>query len=225
MGSTLPRTFYERSAIQVARDLLGARLVRRIGGERLAGIILETEAYQGEEDQACHARAGLTQRTRVMYGAGGHAYVYFTYGAHWMFNVVTEPAGVPAAVLVRAIQPVEGILAMAGLRPIPAAKRGAPPGPEGLPPMRGWTDGPGKLCQALAISGALNGMDLCDPHGELWIEAGENLPEERVTRGPRVGIDSVPEPWRSIPWRFLARGGPVEMDRSQDEQTSLEQSV
>jgi DNA-3-methyladenine glycosylase len=187
MGSSLPRSFYERSAVVVARALLGARLVRCLGGQRLAGIILETEAYQGEEDLACHARAGLTPRTQVMYGPAGHAYVYFTYGVHWMLNVVTEPEKTPAAVLIRGMQPVEGLEAIARLRPAAT------------------TDGPAKLTQALAITGAQNGVDLCDPHGELWIEPGEPVPDEQVTVGPRVGIASVPEPWRSIPWRFLAR--------------------
>lgn len=202
MGPTLPRSFYERGAVAVARELLGMRLARRLDGQRLAGIILETEAYQGEEDLACHARAGLTPRTQVMYEAGGHAYVYFTYGAHWMLNVVTSPPGTPSAVLIRALQPVEGIDAMADLRPIPAPRRGALPGPDGLPSPLGWTDGPAKLCQALAISGRLNGVDLCDASGELWIETGDPIPGEQVTTGPRVGIQNVPEPWRSIPWRF-----------------------
>lgn len=202
MGPTLPRSFYERGAVAVARELLGMRLARRLDDQRLAGIILETEAYQGEEDLACHARAGLTPRTQVMYEAGGHAYVYFTYGAHWMLNVVTSPPGTPSAVLIRALQPVEGIDAMADLRPIPAPRRGALPGPDGLPSPLGWTDGPAKLCQALAISGRLNGVDLCDASGELWIETGDPIPGEQVTTGPRVGIQNVPEPWRSIPWRF-----------------------
>ncbi len=206
MDLPLPRPFYERSALAVARELLGARLVRNFQGQRLAGTILETEAYQGEEDQACHARAGLTPRTKVMYGPAGHAYVYFTYGAHWMLNVVTEPEGMPAAVLIRALQPTEGIAAIEKLRPLPAPRRGRQPGLDGLPSLLGWTDGPAKLCQALAITGKLNGIDLCDPQGELWIEAGANLPDAQVTAGPRVGIQNVPEPWRSMPWRFKAWG-------------------
>jgi DNA-3-methyladenine glycosylase len=191
MPSTLPRSFYERSAIPVARELLGARLVRRIDGQRLAGIILETEAYQGEEDLACHARAGLTPRTQVMYGPAGHAYVYFTYGVHWMLNVVTEPEGSPAAVLIRGMWPVEGLDVISRLRPTAT------------------TDGPAKLTQALAITGVLNGADLCAPGGELWIEPGDPIPDAQVTTGPRVGIASVPEPWRSIPWRFLAHPAAV----------------
>ena len=104
----LPREFYNRPTLTVARELIGARLVRILNGQRLVGIITETEAYIGEKDLGCHAKAGRTARTAVMYGPPGHAYVYFTYGNHWMLNVVTEREGFPAAVLLRAIQPIEG---------------------------------------------------------------------------------------------------------------------
>jgi len=185
----LPRPFFARPTLEVARALLGARLVRiEADGQRTAGIIVETEAYIGQEDLACHARAGLTPRTRVMFGPPGHAYVYFTYGMHWLFNCVTEAEGFPAAVLVRALQPVEG------LERIASRRRGRP--------HRTWTDGPAKLCQALAIDGAFHGADLCAPEARLFLEAGESIPDERVTIGPRVGLYSVPEPWKSIPWRF-----------------------
>ncbi len=172
----------------VARDLLGRMLVRKLDGIRLSGIIVETEAYQGQEDQASHARAGLTARTSIMYGPPGRAYVYFTYGMHWMLNCSTEPEGLPAAVLLRAIQPLEGLEQIASRRP-------------GQPPQQ-WCNGPAKLCQALAIDQKLNGTDLCNPEGELWIETGEPAPDNQVTTGPRVGIFSVPEPWFSKPWRF-----------------------
>jgi DNA-3-methyladenine glycosylase len=198
----LPRSFYKRSSVEVARELLGARLIRREEGDRLAGMILETEAYQGEEDLACHARAGKTPRTQVMYGPGGFAYVYFTYGAHWMLNAVAEPEGIPAAVLVRAILPIEGLEKMAEFRPLPT-RRSLPDRPAPAAPFTGWTDGPAKLCQALNVTGRLNGADLCDPSGELFIEAGEPIPEGQVSRGPRIGINNVPEPWKSKPWRFL----------------------
>ena len=102
----LPRDFYDRPTLTVARDLMGARLVRILDGVKLVGLITETEAYISEKDLACHARAGRTARTAVMYGEPGHAYVYFTYGNHWMLNVVTERKGFPAAVLIRAIQPI-----------------------------------------------------------------------------------------------------------------------
>ena len=104
----LPRSFYDRPAPQVAPQLVGCRLVRIYNGRRLAGLITETEAYQGEEDLACHARVGLTPRTEPMYGPPGHAYIYFTYGMHWLLNAVTDKEGVPAAVLIRGLLPTEG---------------------------------------------------------------------------------------------------------------------
>jgi len=206
--SPLLSSFYERTPQEVARGLLGARLVRRLDGERLAGYILEAEAYDGEADLACHARAGLTPRTRVMYGSAGHAYLYFTYGAHWMLNAVTGPTGYPAAVLIRALLPCEGLARIAENRPLPTRPRPYPltvPFPGCGETLPGWTDGPAKLCQALCLTGAHNGLDLCDPGGELWIEAGVQVPDEAVQIGPRVGIDSVPEPWLSMPWRFRVK--------------------
>lgn len=183
-SAILPRTFYLRPTLQVARDLLGMRLVRLLDGQRLAGIIIETEAYIGQEDLGCHARSGRTQRNAVMFGPPGHAYVYFIYGMHWCLNAVTEAEGFPAAVLIRAIQPVEGIEIIFERR------------------QGGDTLGPAKLTQALGIDGRLNGADLCDPASELWIEPGEPAPEEAVETGPRIGLNRVPEPWKSIPWRF-----------------------
>jgi DNA-3-methyladenine glycosylase len=180
---------------EAARGLLGARLVRRLDDRRLAGTIIETEAYQGESDLACHARAGCTTRTEVMYGPPGRAYVYLIYGMHWMLNVVCGPVGTPEAVLIRAILPMEGLDEISRRRPGVAKKN--------------WTDGPAKLCKALAIDGRFNGIDLNDPQGELFIEAGDPLPEASIRTGPRVGIENVPEPWRSMPWRYQLcfRGG------------------
>jgi len=185
----LPRSFYDRSTLNVARELLGARLVRLEDGVRISGVISETEAYVGEEDQGCHARSGLTARTAVMFGSPGYAYIYFTYGMHWMLNAVTEKEGYPAAVLIRAIQPVEGI-------DVIAKRRGKQPRPR-------WTDGPAKVTQALGIEKVLNGIDLCDTTGGLWIEPGISIPDTSVTISPRVGLYTVPEPWKSKPWRFL----------------------
>jgi DNA-3-methyladenine glycosylase len=159
--SILARDFYHRPALEVARDLLGCRLVRAQSGQRLSGRILETEAYQGEEDLGCHASAGLTPRTSTMYGPPGHAYVYFTYGMHWLLNAVVDGEGTPAAVLIRAIQPDEGQLLMAENRPKNANRAG-------------WTDGPAKLTQALGIQGTFNGIDLCTQQDSLWIENGRN---------------------------------------------------
>jgi DNA-3-methyladenine glycosylase len=188
MVSRLPRDFFTRPTLTAARAVLGARLVRIQDGQRLAGTITEAEAYVGESDLGCHARAGRTPRTAVMYGPPGHAYVYFTYGMHWMLNFVTEAEGFPAAVLIRAIQPLEGL-------EIIAARRQGRPQAE-------WTDGPAKICQALGIDGRLNGADLCAAQAVLFVEAGDPIPDACVTIGPRVGLNSVPEPWKSKPWRF-----------------------
>lgn len=173
----------------VARELLGTRLVMQRGGMRLAGYITEAEAYIGQEDQACHARAGLTPRTRVMFGSPGRAYVYFTYGMHWMLNAVTEVEGFPAAVLIRAVYPSEGIT-------IIADRRKGKPRPQ-------WTNGPAKLCQAFGISGVDHDTDLCAPSAALFIEKGLEIPDSSVTIGPRVGLYHTPEPWKSMAWRFL----------------------
>jgi DNA-3-methyladenine glycosylase len=183
-STCLPHEFYDRPTLAVARALLGMRLVRLLDGVELAGIITETEAYIGEADLGCHAKSGRTRRNAVMYGPPGFAYVYFTYGMHWMLNAVTEPAGFPAAVLIRAIQPVQG------LDIISARRQGRD------------TLGPAKLTQALGVEAALNGADLCSPTSGLWIEAGAAVPESLVITGARVGLDTVPEPWKSKPWRF-----------------------
>lgn len=189
----LPRAFYDRPTLTVARELIGARLVRIQGRQKLIGLITETEAYIGEKDLGCHARAGRTARTAVMYGPAGHAYVYFTYGNHWMLNVITEREGFPAAVLIRAIQPIEGAEVMS------ARRNGRD------------TFGPGKLTQAMNITRSENRIDLTEAGSSLQIEAGVFVPNKSVTRGPRVGLYSVPEPWKSKPWRFLVKGWRIEV--------------
>jgi DNA-3-methyladenine glycosylase len=183
----LPKDFYNRPTLTVARELLGARLVRSLDGVKLVGIISETEAYIGETDLACHAKAGLTPRTAPMYGPAGHAYVYFTYGNHWMLNAVTEKEGFPAAVLIRAIQPIEGIEIMMDRR-------------NGRDTL-----GPGKLTQALGITKSENNVNLTETGSGLWIEAGKFIPDKSVTIGVRVGLNKTPEPWLSKPWRFLVK--------------------
>ena len=183
----LPRKFYDRPTLTVARELLGARLVRILDGVKLVGIISETEAYIGEDDLACHTKAGRTKRTDPMYGPPGHAYIYFTYGNHWMLNVVTEQEGFPAAVLIRAIQPLEGVDVMMERR-------------QGRDTL-----GPGKLTQALGITISENYVDLTEAGSSLWIEAGVKVPEKSVTIGARVGLNKTPEPWFSKPWRFLVK--------------------
>lgn len=189
----LPRKFFARDTVVVARELLGLCLVRVCNDQHLAGLITETEAYVGEDDLACHARAGRTSRTEVMYGPPGHAYIYFNYGLHWLLNIVTERAGYPAAVLIRGLAPVRGIEAMRRHR-------------SGQPDRR-LADGPAKLTQALSVNGALNGADLCARPAELYIERAASPPPARIIAAPRVGIDGVPEPWRSVKWNFKLMTG------------------
>jgi DNA-3-methyladenine glycosylase len=194
----LRRDFFDRSTLQVARELLGARLVHLQGEQRIAGYILEAEAYRGEEDLGCHAKAGLTRRTRVMYGLPGFAYVYFTYGMHWMLNFVSEREGFPAAVLIRGVFPSEGLELIADRR------RGRPPAE--------WTNGPAKICQAFGIDGRLNAADLCTPDAVLFVEFGKEVPDSSVTIGPRVGLNNVPQPWKSIPWRFRVNAADLNVE-------------
>jgi DNA-3-methyladenine glycosylase len=190
--SILPREFYGRPTPVVARELLGMLLVRELGGERLSGFIVETEAYCGVDDEGCHAHRGRTRRTAVMFGPPGYAYIYFIYGMHYCFNVVTEEDGIAGAVLVRAIHPLEGLSTMQRLR--------------GVDDELSLTSGPARLCHALAIDRRLYGHDLCLGR-ELWLEAGDRFPDSAVLVGPRVGL-RVGEPARSAPWRFALAGDP-----------------
>lgn len=191
----LARDFFAQDTLIVARSMLGKRLARRLDGKRLTGRIVEAEAYIGSGDLGCHASAGRTARNAVMFGPPGHAYVYFTYGMHWMFNVVTEAAGFPAAVLIRALEPLEGQAVMARNRK----------GRAGFD----LCSGPAKLAQALAITRALNGADLCARcTAELWLEDAPPIPDGEIAVGPRIGLNNTPEPWKSIAWRFYVRGNP-----------------
>jgi DNA-3-methyladenine glycosylase len=189
----LTRTFFARPARIVARELLGQRLVRTArGGERLSGWVTETEAYVGPEDLACHASAGRTRRNGSLWKAPGHAYVYFTYGVHWLFNVAVEREGFPAAVLIRALSPAEGTETMSRRRP--RAKS-----------VAALADGPAKLCQAMDIEGAFDGIDLCTSGSHLVFEEDRRVPDEAVSEGPRVGLGRTPEPWKSAPYRYSVR--------------------
>lgn len=184
------RGFFQRETLIVARELIGMLLVRVIDNYRVSGIIYETEAYDGEKDLACHARSGKTNRNAVMYGGGGHAYVYFTYGMHWMVNCVSGPIGYPAAVLIRAVHPMEGI---------DHIRRQRAPIQE-----KHWCNGPAKLTKAFSITNELNGVDLCARGSPLRIELGFSVPDAWISSTPRIGIQNTPEPWKSKPWRFIA---------------------
>jgi DNA-3-methyladenine glycosylase len=188
MPAPLPRSFYLRPTLTVARDLLGRVLARRTPeGVLLRGRIVEAEAYVGEEDKACHARAGRTPRTDVMYGPPGHAYVYLTYGMHHMLNVVTEAEGRPAVVLLRAVEPLEGLDWMARAR-----RNGAAP--------HQLASGPGKLCQAYGLDLGHNRTDLLGR--DLWIEEGRRIPKAQIATSARIGCETAKEPWDLMPWRF-----------------------
>lgn len=175
MGSRLLKKFYQRDAIDVARDLLGQLLVHQLSdGTRLSGRIVETEAYLGAEDPAAHSYGGRrTPRTEPMFGEPGLSYVYFIYGIHHCFNVVAADRDVPEAVLIRALEPIDGV------------ERMLPPSKE-IPPHL-VANGPGKLCLALSLGREQNALDMTTSQ-ELWIEADQSIPDHQVIEGARVGI-------------------------------------
>jgi DNA-3-methyladenine glycosylase len=178
----LPRSFYQRPTLTVAEDLLGKILVRRWRKNLLAGRIVEVEAYLGDEDPASHAFRGRTPRNDVMFWNGGHLYVYFTYGMHYCANIVTEKEGRGCAVLLRALEPLEGMEAMARAR----GSRGT----------GNLCNGPARLCQAFRIARPLNGADLCG--ATVWIAENRHSPPRGPIRtSPRIGITSgTRERWR-----------------------------
>jgi DNA-3-methyladenine glycosylase len=180
--------FYEQATIEVAKQLLGKYLVREHPEGKTIGRIVETEAYVGPHDLACHASKGRTARTEVMFGPAGHAYVYFIYGFYNMLNLVTEAKDYPAAVLIRAVEPVEGVELMKERRKNHA--------------LRNLASGPGKLCQAFAVDRLLNGARLSGP--VLYVEdRGEPLPKFRAA--PRIGVNYAGK-WKDKPYRYLVRG-------------------
>jgi DNA-3-methyladenine glycosylase len=182
----LPRAFFARDPRRVARELLGKLLIRHRGGKVLAGRIVEVEAYLGQGDPAAHAAAGLTARNRVLFGAPGHAYVYFIYGNHYCLNVSCQPEGEAGCVLLRALEPLAGLQAMARARGIPKARHRDLE--RSVAARRLLTSGPGRLCQALSITRARdNGRDLTDPRSGLWL-ADDAFRPRRIRRTPRVGI-------------------------------------
>jgi DNA-3-methyladenine glycosylase len=188
-GATpLPRDFYARPVLVVARDCVGKVLVRKTPEGITAGRIVETEAYRGPADLAAHSAGGRrTARTEVMFGPAGYAYMFTLYGMHWAFNVVAATEGEPHAVLVRAIEPLVGLSLM-------SARRGVAPDRIEL------TNGPGKLCQALALDRAAYGLDLCA--NELYLLPGAAGP---IGRSPRINVDYAGA-WAERPWRFYERG-------------------
>lgn len=189
---SLPRSFYDRPTLIVARELLGKQLVHETRRGGTAGTVVEVEAYIGEEDPACHAAPGPTPRNRPLYGPPGFAYVYLNYGIHFLFNVVTEREGFPAAVLIRALEPSDGLELMR------ARRSGDRPGRE--IPDHELCRGPGSLTKAMGIRLADNRRDLCD--GRLRLEDGPVVPAGDVEWSPRVGISVGTD----HAWRCCVRG-------------------
>jgi DNA-3-methyladenine glycosylase len=181
----ISRKFYQQPTLEVARQLLGKHLVREHTEGIAIGRIVETEAYIGPEDKACHASKGRTPRTEIMFGTAGYAYVYLIYGFHHLLNIVTESIDFPAAVLIRAVEPLAGIELMQARR--------------GTSERRNLCSGPGKLCQAFAIDRALNGGDVCGV--SLYLEDHGEYPSKIATTS-RIGVDYAGR-WKHKPWRFI----------------------
>jgi DNA-3-methyladenine glycosylase len=184
----ISRTFYQQPTLAVARELLGKYLVRKHPDGKTVGRIVETEAYIGPKDLACHASRGRTARTEIMFGLAGYAYVYFIYGVYYCLNIVTETVDHPSAVLIRALEPVEGIELMKKRRRTEE--------------LRNLASGPGKLCQAFAIDKALNGVDVC--RSIMYVE-DRGDPTPKILATPRIGVDYAGK-WKDKRWRFLIRG-------------------
>ena len=194
MPAKLERAFFTRTdTLRVARDLLGKLLVvPTTDGRRVSGMIVETEAYLGELDKAAHSYGGRrTARNETTYAEGGHVYVFFVYGMYYQLNLVTGLINHPHVVLIRAVEPVEGIEVMRGRR--------------GAMKDKNLTSGPGKLCIAFDITRKLNGADLMGDR--IWVEDHRNLKKSEIESGPRVGIDYAEE-FVDVPWRFWYKESP-----------------
>lgn len=175
----MEREFFVRPTLEAAKGLLGKVLVRIYRRRRLSGKIIETEAYIGPEDRASHGFLGKrTKRNQAEFLVGGHIYIYLVYGMYWQLNISTESKGEPTCVLIRALEPLEGI--------------------------KTASDGPGKLCRALKLNKSFYGVDVCNSK-RIWIEEGEKIEESQIVKTPRIGIDYAGPFWAKIPWRFYLR--------------------
>ncbi|MBR4909685.1 MAG: DNA-3-methyladenine glycosylase [Acidaminococcaceae bacterium] len=183
-------SFFRQDTIELARKLLGCLLVHGTPEGVAGGMIVETEAYMGAIDKACHAYQNRSERTKIMYGDGGYAYVYFIYGMHHCFNVVTGPAGEGNAVLIRALEPVIGIDLMRKRRQTSQ--------------LRNLCSGPGKVCQALAITKEEYGLDLCDSTSPLRLVRFRDIPDNRIASSSRINV-AYAEEAADWPWRFYVK--------------------
>lgn len=191
MKNILPQKFYAKPTLTVAKELLGKYIIRNYRGYKLVGKIVETEAYIGFDDQASHASRGKTKRNEVMFGYGGQAYIYMIYGKYYCLNIATEKSGFPAAVLIRAIEPISGIEQMAKNRNIKPMDK------------KNISNGPGKLCQALKIDKNLNGIGLQTE--KLWLANGKgNINDSAIVSATRIGIDYAGSS-KDLLWRFYLK--------------------
>ena len=189
MKNRLKRKFFTRSTLEVAKDLLGKYLVRRIGKRKLVGKIVETEAYIGPKDRASHSYKGkITERNKAEYLIGGCVYIYLVYGMYWQLNITTSEEGKPECVLIRAIEPIKGLNKI--------KKKGEIP-----------TNGPGKLCKWLKLDKSFYGEDLTKSK-RLWVEEGEKIKEDQIVRARRIGIDYAGFYWSRRKWRFYIKDNP-----------------
>lgn len=204
VGEVLPPRFYDRDTLTVARALIGKILVHAAPAGTTSGTIVEVEAYVGENDPACHAAAGFTARNAPLYGPPGRAYVYLNYGIHYLVNVVTQPEGAPAAVLIRALEPLDGLDLMRRRRVVPAsAERGGVP-------RKDLCRGPGNLSRALGIS---LGENRCDLTGDRLFIVDRRLSQVRVAWSPRIGIRrGGSRPWRCYVPASCCVSGPLQPD-------------
>ncbi len=208
----LDRHFFTQPALAVARDILGKFLVREYRGKKIAGKIVEVEVYAGTDDRASHAFGGKkTQHNLAEYLIGGHVYIYLVYGMYWQFNISTGLVDEPECILIRALEPVEGVDLMLSSRSASGRRSDLKAmgllRPHQLAGARNdvanLANGPGKLCQALKLDKSFYGYDLGQGDGQLCVEdRGVKLESSQIARGPRIGIDYAGSHWSQIPWRF-----------------------
>ncbi|MDF1514159.1 MAG: DNA-3-methyladenine glycosylase [Anaerolineae bacterium] len=189
----LDRSFYYRPTLEVARDLIGKRIIRILSGKTLTGRIIETEAYRGKDDAASHARRGITKRNTPMFSTPGTTYVYFIYGMHWLFNISAHIEGMPGGVLIRALEPESGLESMCRFR--------------GTSSTNTLTNGPARLAQALHIDSDLNNIDLVT-HTGLYLVDGSLADHERIASGPRVRVPGDKLAKQRL-WRFWVADHPL----------------
>ncbi|HEY8444367.1 MAG TPA: DNA-3-methyladenine glycosylase [Clostridia bacterium] len=192
----LGRDFFIRDTLTVSKQLLGKRVVRNHNGVVLTAMIVETEAYIGTIDAATHAYRGMTERNKVMWEEGGALYVYQIYGMYFCMNVITEPKGIPAGVLIRAVEPLDNIDTMAALRKMNLSTAS----------VYSLTSGPGRVCQALGVTKKENGIDLVT-NENIYITEYTDIDQSQIAITPRINIDYAPEA-AQYPWRFFIKGNP-----------------